>query len=199
MNKFPPAISAFVKELSKFPGIGSKTATRMAFFALSRDKNTNLEFLSSFKTLTDNIKICSLCGNISESDPCHICKDSSRNRHLLCIVENAFEIYTIEQANVYNGIYYVLGGVIDPLNGITPQKLNLPRLHRRIKEGGISEVILAINPNVEGETTALYIKNMLKDTPIRLSRLAFGIPVGGSIEFTDNLTISRALNYRQKF
>lgn len=197
MKNFPPSIANFVKELSSLPGIGNKSATRLTFFLLSRNKQENIKFLNALKNLIENARICSLCGNVSESDPCHICTDENRNKKLLCIVENAYDVYPIELSGSYNGLYHILGGVIDPINGMTPEKLNLQNLKERIIKNEVEEVIIAINPDIEGETTALYIKNMLKDLNVKITRLAFGIPVGGSLEFVDNLTISRALTYRQ--
>ena len=196
------ALDRLVALFSKLPGIGKKTASRLVYHILDSDPSYAHTLAAELRGLHEAIKRCSRCGSFTETDPCSICTDPGRDRTLLCVVERAQDIRVIEESREFRGLFHVLGGLIAPLEGVNPDDLTIGRLPVRIKEEGIKEVILALNPTIEGDTTALYIQKFLKDnfpsqTP-ELSRLASGLPVGGDLEYTDRLTLSRSLRGRIK-
>jgi len=196
MGFIPTTVEKLIDAFSRFPGIGKKTAQRMAFVIL-KSSNENAVFLAqAVMDVKSNILSCSVCGGITEEDPCGICTDYKRRDDLICIVEEASDIYAFEKTNSYRGKYHVLGGVLSPLDGIGPDDLKIDQLLERVNDG--MEVILATNPSVEGEATALYIGKLLKDKGIKSSRLARGLPVGGALEYIDEATLIRAIEGRVK-
>jgi len=194
----PKPISKLIDELSKLPGIGERNATRLAFYILrSKDEYTERLAKAILETKSE-VRACSTCFNLSSSDPCDICSDQSRNGSLICVVEDPLDLIAIEKSREFNGLYHVLNGVISPLDGVGPEDLMITELMNRIKENQTTEVVIATNPSVEGEATSLYIAKLVKPLGIKVSRLAHGIPVGGDIEYTDELTIGRALRERRE-
>ena len=190
-------LDKLVKTLSRLPGIGSKSARRVAHHLLKADSSWVQDLAAQIARLQESIKNCEICGNYTEESPCSICVDHSRESGLICVVEQPEDINTIELTGDFNGLYHVLGGVISPIDGMGPEELSIGRLLHRIKKGDVSELIIATNPTVEGETTALYIVNLLKDSGLRISQLASGLPAGGDLEYADRLTISRSLKGRR--
>jgi recombination protein RecR len=183
-----------IDEFSRLPGIGRKTAQRLAFHLLNSEKETVYRLSDALKDVKIKVQNCSLCHGITEDDPCKICGDVKRDDHFLCIVENAHDIFIFEKTNSFRGKYHVLGGALSPLDGIGPDDLNVDSLVRRIQPG--MEIILATNPSVEGETTALYLAKVLAEKDVTVSRLARGIPVGGDLEYVDEATLIRAMEGR---
>ena len=180
---------------AKLPGIGRKSATRIAFDILEKEPIEIENMIETLKDSYDNIKHCKICGNLSESDICEVCADENRNKNIICIVESVRDIIAFEKSGTYNGLYHVLGGKIDPLNGVTIEDLNVKALEERIDDN-IKEVILALNPDLEGETTNLYLTKMLKNKNLEISKIASGIALGGNIEHTDMATLGRAIEGR---
>jgi recombination protein RecR len=184
--------------LSKLPGIGKKTAKRLTYHILETGSAYALSLAEELANLHRMVRYCSHCGNFTEQDPCPICGDPSRDRGLLCVVERAQDIRVIEESGEYRGLFHVLGGLIAPLEGVNPGDLSIGKLLERIRAEQIREVILALNPTIEGDTTALYLQKLLNDTDAEISRLASGLPVGGDLEYTDRLTLSRSFRGRVK-
>lgn len=191
-------LEKLIDEFHKLPGIGRKTAARLAFHILDIDESEVEKFSSAMMNVKKYVKRCSVCGNFSENDLCDICSDETRDRSLICIVEDSRDIIPLEKTGKYNGVYHVLNGKIAPLNGVTPDKLNIKPLLERIASENIKEIIFALNPDLEGETTVLYLTKLIKPFGITLTKIASGIPMGGNIEFTDSATISKALEGRQE-
>lgn len=191
MKKLNNLIDVF----AKLPGIGRKSATRIAFDILEKVPIEIENMIETLKDSYDNIKHCKICGNLSESDICEVCADENRNKNIICIVESVRDIIAFEKSGTYNGLYHVLGGKIDPLNGVTIEDLNVKALEQRIDDN-VKEVILALNPDLEGETTNLYLTKMLKNKNLEISKIASGIPLGGNIEHTDMATLGRAIEGR---
>ena len=194
MNSFPESANQLIRELSRLPGIGQKTAQRLTFHILKSDQNDVERLARSLMDLKEKTGSCTICGAITETDPCGICSDSKRDDYLICIVEDAQDIYAFEKTNSFRGKYHVLGGVISPLDGIGPDDLNLEKLYDRIEPG--TEIVLATNPSVEGDTTALYLAKVLTKKKVKITRLARGIPVGSEIEYMDEITLIRAMEGR---
>jgi recombination protein RecR len=190
------AIDNLVALLSRLPGIGKKSAQRLAYHVLEAPRSYAEALAVSLSTLHDSIKRCSICGSFTETDPCPICTDKTRDPALLCVVERSQDVRVIEESREYSGRFHVLGGLIAPLDGIGPDDLAIGGLLARVRSEGIREVILALNPTVEGDTTSLYIQKILKDTPLTVTRLASGLPVGGDLEYADRLTLARSLRGR---
>lgn len=191
MEKLDDLIDVF----AKLPGIGRKSAQRIAFDILEKSENEIDEMLNTIKTSHSGIKYCKICGNLSENDICEICSDDKRDKNVICVVEGVRDVIAFEKSDTYFGLYHVLGGKIDPLNGITIEDLNLKNLINRL-DGSVKEVILALNPDLEGETTNLYLTKILKGKNIKVSKIASGIPIGGNIEYTDILTLGKSLEGR---
>jgi recombination protein RecR len=189
----PKSLEQVIEGFRQFPGIGPKTARRLAFFALNSDDLLIQNFANSLINLTEKINKCEKCYNITEEILCGICQDLSRESQVLCIVENPSDISLIEQTG-FRGLYHVLGGMLSPLDGIGPEDLNLDSLKQKAEN--INEIVIATNPSVEGETTALYIVSILKDLPVKVSRLARGLPSGGNLEYIDELTLLRSMSER---
>ena len=194
MNSFPESVNQLIRELSRLPGIGQKTAQRLTFHILKSDQNDVERLARSLMDIKSKTDSCTICGAITETDPCGICNDSKRDDYLICIVEDAQDIYAFEKTNSFRGKYHVLGGVISPLDGIGPDDLNLEKLYDRIEPG--TEIVLATNPSVEGDTTALYLAKVLTKKKVKITRLARGIPVGSEIEYMDEITLIRAMEGR---
>ena len=194
MNSFPESVNQLIRELSRLPGIGQKTAQRLTFHILKSDQNDVERLARSLMDIKSKTDSCTICGAITETDPCGICNDSKRDDYLICIVEDAQDIYAFEKTSSFRGKYHVLGGVISPLDGIGPDDLNLEKLYDRIESG--TEIVLATNPSVEGDTTALYLAKVLTKKKVKITRLARGIPVGSEIEYMDEITLIRAMEGR---
>ncbi len=190
------SLDTLIHSLARLPGIGRKSATRLAYFMLSADETYTKNLGEQITNLKSRISTCSICGNFTETDPCPICSDPSRDRSAICVVEQPQDVATLESTKEYHGLYHVLRGVISPLDGIGPKELGLDRLASRVREEGVEEVILATNPTVEGDSTALYIVRMLEGVGVTASRLALGLPVGGDLEYADRLTLVRSLKGR---
>ena len=181
-----------VYSLSKLPGVGRKSAVRMGYYLLDH-KESAVEMFSNVIDSIQNIKTCSVCGNYCSEDPCPICSDASRDSSIICIIESQSELLAIEETGSYKGQYHILGGALDPLSGKGPDSLRINELLHRLANGHFSEVLIATNPTVEGESTFLYLQNILSDKPYKISRIATGIPMGGNLEYTDKFTLSKAL------
>ncbi len=187
-----------VEVFGRLPGIGKKSAVRIAFDILEKSELEIENMLFTIRDAYSNIKHCPVCGNLTEKEICEICESEKRNKDVICIVEGVRDIIAFEKSETYNGLYHVLGGKIDPLNGVTIEDLNISKLLLRIENSDIEEVIIALNPDLEGETTALYLNRMLKDTGVKVSKIASGIPMGGNIEYTDMATLGRSIEGRIK-
>ncbi|MDR2784387.1 MAG: recombination mediator RecR [Treponema sp.] len=192
------AIDRLVVLLSKLPGIGKKSATRMAYHILDADPAYSRMLAEQLSSLHQAIKRCSRCGGFTESDPCPICADPGRDPSVICVVERPQDIRVIEESREFRGHFHVLGGLIAPLDGVGPDDLAIGKLLARVRGGGVREIILALNPTVEGDTTSLYIQKLLKGMDAELTRLASGLPVGGDLEYADRLTLSRSFRGRVK-
>ena len=194
-----PLLDNAVAELSKLPGIGRKTALRLALHLLRQEKETAFALGSSIIEMIENIKYCKRCHNISESDLCPFCSDSRRDPDTVCVVENVKDVLTVESTHEHLGLYHVLGGLISPLDGISPSDLEIESLVKRVKEEGIKEVILALSPTMEGDTTNFYIYRKLADLPVKVTMLARGVAIGNELEYTDELTLGRSIQNRMLF
>ena len=192
-----PAIQKLLDEVERLPGVGPKSAQRMAYWILNTDRATALRLAQAIVEVKDTVHFCSRCFNYAEEDLCEICRSASRNQQLLCVVSEPRDIPPIERTAVYQGLYHVLGGALSPMDGIGPDDLHIAQLMQRLATEDIQEVVLATNPNVEGETTAAYLARLIKPLGIKVTRLASGLPVGGDLEFTDEVTLGRALEARR--
>lgn len=188
-----------VSELSKLPGIGRKTALRLALHILRRDEAEALALGNAIIDMRQNISYCSRCHNISQEEVCPICSDSRRDQTTVCVVENVKDVLTIESTHQHNGLYHVLGGLISPLDGISPSDLEIDSLLQRVADEGIKEIILALSPTMEGDTTNFYIYRKLADTPVRVTMLARGLSIGNELEYTDEITLGRSIQNRVLF
>ena len=193
---YPKTILNLIECFKKFPGIGEKTAERLALSTLNMDNNIIDLFSKSLNDSKTKIKKCSKCGSLTEEDICQICTDKSRDTSTICVVEECKNVILFEKIGSFKGIYYVLGGLISPLEGINPEDIHIDKLINRIKNENIKEVILAIKPSVEGETTALYIRKLLEGTDVKISKIAHGIPLGADIDYIDPLTLEMAIEDR---
>jgi len=198
MAKLTDSVERLVEEFAKLPGIGRKTAQRMAFYILKLRRDEALKLSQAILDVKDKVKYCSTCFNITEEDPCNICRDAKRDRSIICVVEEPKDVLALEKTNQYRGLYHVLGGVLSPLDGIGPDDLRTKELMSRLKEG-VKEVIIATNPNVEGEATAIYLAKLIKPLGIKVTRIARGIPAGGELEYADATTLANAIEGRVEF
>ncbi|MAV96430.1 MAG: recombination protein RecR [Candidatus Marinimicrobia bacterium] len=194
MHSLPDSAIKLIDELSRLPGIGRKTAQRLAFHFLNSDEEQSHSLSQSLLDIKIKIKNCSICHGITEKDPCKICNDPRKNDSFICVVENAYDIFVFEKTNSFSGKYHVLGGALSPLDGIGPDDLNIESLVNRIKDG--FEVVIATNPSVEGETTALYLSKILGQKGVNVTKLARGVPVGSDLEYVDDATLIRAMEGR---
>ena len=197
MDFYPVAIERLIEEFAKLPGIGKKTAQRLALFVLNLPKEEVEGFAHALVQARGTLKFCSVCGSFADSDPCAICSNPNRDKSIICVVENPKDIMTMERVKKFNGVYHVLHGTISPMLGRGPEDIKLRELIRRIN-GEVEEVIVATNPNIEGEATAMYISKILKPLGAKVTRIAHGIPVGGDLEYTDEVTLSKALEGRKE-
>jgi recombination protein RecR len=196
MSDYAEPIAKLIDELCKLPGIGSKSAQRLAYNILRRPAVDAERLSNAILEVKEKIRYCSRCNNFSDRDPCHYCANPGRTPETICVVEEPHDILAIERTREYHGQYHVLHGVLSPINGIGPEDLLLKNLLERLREGNVREVIVATNPNVEGEATAIYIARLLKPIGVRVSRIALGLPVGSDLEFADEVTMSKALENR---
>jgi len=194
----PASVKKLVEQLNILPGIGPKTATRLAFFMLKKNQAELERFADAVRDAKKDLKICSICLNISQTNPCTICSDASRDRQIICVVSESQDLQSLERTNEYRGLYHVLGGVLNPLEGITPESLNIKQLINRLETDGIKEVILGFNPDLEGESTAMYLQKLLKTSNVKITRLAKGLPSGADIEYADEVTLASALKNRRE-
>lgn len=193
---FSASIEKLVEEFEKLPSIGHKTAVRLAFHILNSPLEDAEKFANAVVDARKNLKYCSICNNITDVDPCPICANVKRDKETICVVEDVRDIVPIERTHEYNGVYHVLHGVISPVNGIGPNDIKIKELITRIGSGEVKELILATNPNVEGEATAMYISKLVKPFNLKVSRIAHGVPIGGDLEYTDEVTLAKALENR---
>lgn len=194
MNSFPDSLNDLIDEFSRFPGIGRKTAQRMAFYVLNSNDNLANDLSNSILTLKSKIRFCEKCYGISEDKLCMICSNPRRDSSTICVVENPADIYTFEKTSIFKGLYHVLGGVLSPLDGIGPDQLEIKSLLERVEPE--NEVLVATNATIEGEATCLYLANLLQERAVKVTRLARGLPMGGDLEFVDDATIMRAIEDR---
>ena len=199
MTGFPVSMKSLIEEFSKMPGIGPKTAQRLAFYILRCPKDEAESLAGAIRKVKESVRFCKVCNNLSDEDTCGICKSSARNRSLLCVVEEPNDIITIEKAGNFDGIYHVLLGSLSPLDGIGPSELKIKELIERVNKERFKEIIIATDFNTEGEATALYLLRALKGTSAKLTRVAYGIPVGGDLEYADQATIVKAFEGRREF
>jgi recombination protein RecR len=197
MSSLPASLQHLIDLLSRFPGVGRKTAQRLAFYLLKANREEAVALAKAIVDIKDRIYRCSICHNIAEEDPCKICTDSHRDHTVICVVQEPMDVLAIERTGHYRGLYHVLGGVLSPLNGIGPEDLHIDSLLRRLTD--VKEVILAINPTRDGETTALYLAKLMKNLNVKVTRIAQGLPVGIELEFADELTIAHAIEGRTNF
>lgn len=195
MFKTSESISRLMDELAKMPGIGPKSAQRLAFFILKIPEKEALSLAAAIRAVKEKVRHCSSCFNLTEEDPCGICRDVTRDAAIICVVEEANDLLALEKVGEYRGLYHVLGGALSPLDGVGPDDLHIKELLGRLNQG-VKEVILATNPNVEGEATALYLMKLIKPLKIKVTRVARGLPVGGDLEYADQATLTRALEDR---
>ena len=198
MSAYSPSIEKLIESFEKLPSIGHKTAIRLAYHMLDMSDDEIKEFTSSITDAKQKLKYCSICFNISDTDPCPICSDTKRDQSTICVVEDVRDIMAMERTNEYKGVYHVLHGTISPLNGIGPDEIKIKELLNRLRDNEIKEVIIATNPRVEGEATSIYLSKLLKAFNIKVTRIAHGIPVGGDLEYTDEITLMKAMEGRRE-
>jgi len=191
------SLERLINQLTRLPGIGERSARRLAFHILKQPKNETLRLIEAIRAVKDKVKRCSICNNFSEEDPCAICKDEGRDKSVICVVEEPQDVFLFEKIREYRGLYHVLGGAISPLKGVNPEDLNIESLLERVKEGKVKEIILATDPDTEGEATAIYLFKLLSPFKVKVSRLAHGLPAGGDLEFADEITLTHALRGRK--
>lgn len=199
MDTTPRAVTRLIEEFHRLPGIGPKTAQRLTFYLLRAPKEQAAALAEALTQLKERIVTCSICANIAEENPCAICRDESRDRTIVCVVEEPLDVLAIERTREYRGLYHVLHGAISPVEGIGPEDLKIQELLGRIqRDPSIKEIVLATNPNIEGEATAMYLERLIKPLGVRMTRLARGLPVGGDLEYADEVTLTRALEGRRE-
>lgn len=198
MAQYAKPLANLIRELSKLPGIGGKSAQRLAFHILSMDDREAEMLANSITRAKTSMKYCSVCGNLTDTDPCGICQDEKRDRSVICVVEQARDVAAMERMKDYEGLYHVLHGAISPMDGVGPEDINLKQLIIRLQQEDVKEVILATNPTIEGEATAMYAARLIKPSGIKVTRIAHGIPVGGDLEYTDEITLSKAMEGRRE-
>lgn len=198
MSRFAEPMTRLIDELKKLPGIGSKSAQRLAFHILRASGDDAEALAASIRDVKDKLRLCSVCNNITDVDPCVYCSSATRNQKLVCVVEEATNIAAVEKTRHFNGVYHVLHGSLSPLHGVGPEQLRIANLLSRVERGDIEEVILATNPTVEGEATATYLAQQLRRQGLRVTRIAMGVPVGSDIEYTDEVTMLKAMEGRRE-
>lgn len=201
-QSLPPSVTRLIDAFAQLPGIGPKSASRLAYFLLRQPVETSVTLADALRDLKAHTRLCSVCYNITEADPCPICADTSRDKGVICVVEEPLDVTAIERSRVFKGLYHVLHGVISPINGVGPDEIKvnelMARIQKRRQDDPVREVILATNPTVEGEQTAAFIQRKLSTVDVKITRLARGLPVGGDLEYADEITLSRALEGRQQ-
>ena len=195
---YSPSIEKLIESFEKLPSIGNKTAARLAFYILNASEEETNEFVNSIINAKKSLKYCSICWNISDTDPCPICANPKRDKTQICVVEDVRDIIAMEKTHEFKGVYHVLHGSISPMNGVGPDDIKIKELLSRLMDGQVKEVILATNPRVEGEATAMYLSKLIKPLGIKVTRIAHGIPVGGDLEYTDEITLTKALEGRRE-
>lgn len=195
---YPEPISKLIDSFMKLPGIGPKTAARLAFFVLTMKEDDVLSFSKALIDAKRNLSYCSVCGNITDVDPCHICTDKQRDHSVICVVQDTKDVIAMEKMRDFNGMYHVLQGAISPMDGIGPEDINVASLLVRLQDETVQELILATNSTIEGEATAMYISRLVKPSGIRTTRIAHGLPVGGDLEYADEVTLSKAMEGRRE-
>ena len=198
MSYYSPSIEKLIESFERLPSIGHKTAVRLAFHMLDLSKEETEEFINSIINAKEKLKYCSNCYNISDTDPCPICSSPKRDNSVICVVEDVRDVMAMERTHEFKGVYHVLHGTISPMNGIGPEDIKIKELLNRIANNDIKEKIIATNPRVEGEATAIYLSKIIKPLGIKVTRIAHGIPVGGDLEYTDEVTLSKALEGRRE-
>ena len=198
MKHYAKPLADLIRELSKLPGIGGKTAQRLAFYILSLEDREAQKMADAILKAKREMKYCSCCGNLTDEDSCNICRSENRKRDVICIIESPKDVAAIEKIKEFKGLYHVLNGVISPMEGIGPEDINLRQLILRLQNSEVGEIIIATNPTVEGEATAMYIARMVKPSGIKVSRIAHGIPVGGDLEYADEITLLKAVEGRKE-
>ena len=191
-------VEDLIDELTRLPGIGRKSAQRLAFFIMGMPDGEAISMANAIIRLKEKARFCKQCFNITEEEICSICSDPRRHQEKICVVEEPSNLIVIEKTKIYNGLYHVLLGALSPIDGITPERLKINELIARVKKGGVSEVIIATNPNTKGETTAQYLSQALKPLGVKVSRIAYGLPIGGDIEFADEVTLTKSLEGRNE-
>jgi recombination protein RecR len=194
---FGPSVDNLVAQLSRLPGVGTRTAQRLAFHLLQRSKEEALALAEAIEHVKERVRFCRECGNLTEEEVCSICRDARRDRALICVVEQPVDLISVERTSEFRGLYHVLGGALSPLDGVEPEHLRIDELLRRVDRNGVEEVVLATNPNMTGEATAAYLADRLRGR-VRVTRLASGLPVGGDLEYADEVTLGRALTGRRE-
>ncbi|HQG30595.1 MAG TPA: recombination mediator RecR [Deltaproteobacteria bacterium] len=199
MDPYPKPLRDLISQLKRLPGVGEKTATRLALFILGDRDNLAGDLSRSLETVSDSIRLCPICFNLTDMPKCSICQDPSRDPSIICVVEEPSDVLALESAHALKGLYHVLHGLISPINGIGPEDIKLPELIERLSKNSVSEVIVATNPSVEGEGTFHYITRLIEERklPVRISRIASGIPMGGELKYMDQVTLASALRYRR--
>ena len=192
-----PAVENLVAQLTRLPGVGNRTAQRLAFHILSVPKDETLALASALEEVKERVRFCTECGNLTEEETCEICRDARRDRSVICVVEQPVDLVSVERTHEYRGLYHVLGGALSPLDGVEPDDLRIAGLLGRVERNGVAEVVLATNPNMTGEATASYLADRLRGR-VRVTRLASGLPVGGDLEYADEVTLGRALSGRRE-
>ena len=198
MKYYARPLNRLIGELSRLPGIGGKTAQRLAFHILSMQDQEAFALADAIRDAKTSMKYCSVCGNLTEEDPCSICRDERRDRSVICVVESPRDVIAMEKIREYHGLYHVLHGAISPMDGIGPEDINLKSLITRLQDEAVKELIVATNPTIEGEATAMYIARLIKPSGIRVTRIAHGIPVGGDLEYADEVTLLKAVEGRRE-
>ena len=198
MSLYAPSIEKLIESFEKLPSIGHKTAQRLAFYMLDLSNDEVKEFTDSIINAKKNLKFCSKCFNISDTEPCNICSNPKRDESMICVVEDVRDVLAMERTHEFNGVYHVLHGSISPMNGVGPDDIKIKELLSRIMGGEVKEIILATNPRVEGEATSMYISKLVKPLGVKVTRIARGIPIGGDLEYTDEVTLSKALEGRSE-
>ena len=198
MNQYAKPLNKLISELSKLPGIGGKTAQRLAFHILSMDRKGADDLADSIREARDKMKYCSVCGNLTDEDPCGMCRDPRREDDVICVVESPRDVAAMERIKEFKGRYHVLHGAISPMEGIGPDDINLKSLIVRLQSEDVKEVIIATNPTIEGEATAMYIAKLIKPSGIKVTRIAHGVPVGGDLDFADEITLLKAVEGRRE-
>ncbi len=198
MKYYAKPLNRLIGELSRLPGIGGKTAQRLAFHILAMEDKEAFALADAIRDAKTSMKYCSVCGNLTDEDPCSICRDESRDQSMICVVESPKDVIAMEKIREYRGLYHVLHGAISPMDGIGPENINLKSLITRLQDERVQELIIATNPTIEGEATSMYIARLIKPSGIRVSRIAHGIPVGGDLEYADEVTLLKAMEGRRE-